>query len=75
MRIGLLILTAVLLGGVFAAAAITGRWPPVPGRLPGDIRIEGTGGTFFFPLTTCVVISLLLTLLLNLWLSWPRGGR
>ncbi len=43
-------------------------WPwlsKVPfGRLPGDIRIEGEHGGFFFPVTTCIVISILLSLLL-----------
>lgn len=36
------------------------------GRLPGDIRIEREGFSFFFPLGTCLLISLLLSLLL--WL-------
>lgn len=35
------------------------------GGLPGDIRIEGQGRGFFFPIVTCVVISLILTLILN----------
>ncbi|MBE0574335.1 MAG: DUF2905 domain-containing protein [Desulfuromonadales bacterium] len=33
------------------------------GRLPGDIRIERENFTFFFPLGTCLLISLLLSLL------------
>ena len=33
------------------------------GRLPGDIRIEGEHGGFFFPLTTCVVVSIVLSLI------------
>jgi hypothetical protein len=36
------------------------------GRLPGDIRIENEGTHFYFPLTTCLVISIVLSLLL--WL-------
>lgn len=36
------------------------------GRLPGDIRLERDNFTFFFPLGTCLLISLLLSLLL--WL-------
>lgn len=36
------------------------------GRLPGDIRIEGEHGGFFFPITTCIVVSLVLSLIL--WL-------
>jgi hypothetical protein len=36
------------------------------GRLPGDIRIERERGTFLLPITSMVVISLLLTVVLNL---------
>ena len=35
------------------------------GRLPGDIRIEGQNGTFYFPLATSILISIVLTILLN----------
>jgi len=36
------------------------------GRLPGDIRIENGNTTFYFPLATSILLSLGLTLLLNL---------
>jgi hypothetical protein len=36
------------------------------GRLPGDIRIERENTRFYFPITTMVIFSLLLTLVLNL---------
>jgi hypothetical protein len=36
------------------------------GRLPGDIRIEHEHFKFYFPLATCLIISLLLTLLFRL---------
>ncbi len=36
------------------------------GRLPGDIRVEKENFSFFFPLGTCLLISLLFSLLL--WL-------
>ena len=36
------------------------------GRLPGDIRIEKENTRFYFPITTMVLFSLLLTLVLNL---------
>lgn len=38
------------------------------GRLPGDIHFRKGNVTFYFPLMTSLVISLLLTLLLN-WLA------
>ena len=37
------------------------------GRLPGDIVIERDGFRFYFPLTTSVIVSLLLSLLFWLW--------
>ena len=33
------------------------------GRLPGDIEIRGRNGGFYFPIVTCLLISVLLTLL------------
>jgi hypothetical protein len=42
--------------------------PQIPwlGKLPGDIRIERPGFSFTFPLTTCLLISAVLTLIANL---------
>ena len=51
--IGLLLTLGSALPGVFG-------WI---GRLPGDIRIEGVRGTFYFPLMTCLLISVVLSLL------------
>ncbi len=42
------------------------------GRLPGDIVIRGQRSTFYFPVVTCVLISLVLSLVL--WLV-QRAGR
>lgn len=41
--------------------------PDLPlGRLPGDITIGGRNGSIFIPLATCLLISALLTVALNL---------
>ncbi|MCD6213653.1 MAG: DUF2905 domain-containing protein [Candidatus Desulfofervidus sp.] len=42
--------------------------PKIPylGKLPGDIIIRGKTFTFYFPLVTCLLISIVLTILLNL---------
>jgi len=44
--------------------------PKIPylGKLPGDIRIEKENFRFYFPLTTSIILSILLTLILNLFL-------
>jgi hypothetical protein len=36
------------------------------GRLPGDIRIERDNFRFYFPLATMIILSLLVTLLVNI---------
>jgi hypothetical protein len=43
--------------------------PKIPwiGKLPGDIFIKGEKVSFYFPITTCIIISLLLTLLFSLF--------
>jgi len=37
------------------------------GHLPGDIRREGEHGTLFIPITSMIVISLVLSIILNLF--------
>jgi hypothetical protein len=58
----------LILGGL---ALLAGRLGLPLGRLPGDIRIVGKNGVFYFPITTCillsVVISILLTLISKFW--------
>lgn len=36
------------------------------GRLPGDIRIERTNFRFYFPITTMILLSILLTIVIRL---------
>ena len=49
-------------GGIFLASKFG-----IPcGRLPGDIRIDGENGSFFFPITSSILISVLLTIVLNI---------
>ena len=37
------------------------------GKLPGDIRIDSGRGKFFFPITSMVIVSIVLTVLINLF--------
>jgi len=37
------------------------------GHLPGDIRIEREHGTFIFPVTSMIIVSVVLTILVNLF--------
>jgi hypothetical protein len=40
---------------------------PFLGRLPGDVLIRRKGFTVYLPLATCVLLSILLTVILNLF--------
>jgi hypothetical protein len=37
------------------------------GRLPGDISIQRPGVSFYFPITTCILVSIILTLIMRLF--------
>ena len=58
----------LVLGAVVAAVGALlyfgGRLPLRLGRLPGDIVYRGRHGTFFFPLASSLLLSVLLSLLL-----------
>ena len=52
-----------LIGGGMYFAAKFG----IPlGRLPGDIRIEGENGGFYFPVTSSILVSVVLTIVVNI---------
>jgi len=53
----------VVLGGLLL---LVGKVPFL-GRLPGDIVIERKNFTFYFPLATSILLSIVLTLLLSLF--------
>ena len=56
----LLIVAGVVIVGIGVAWLLA---PSIPwlGKLPGDIRIERENFRFYFPVVTCIVISVLLT--------------
>ena len=61
----------LLIGGLLLAAAgglllAAGKLPLRLGRLPGDIAIQGKRGSFYFPIVTCVLLSVVLTIVLRL---------
>ncbi|MEM8772170.1 MAG: DUF2905 domain-containing protein [Pseudomonadota bacterium] len=60
---GIVLLAAGLLWPVIAKLGL--------GRLPGDILIRRENFTFYFPLTTMVLISIVLTLIFRFW----GGGK
>jgi hypothetical protein len=44
-----------------------GLVPKWLGRLPGDIRIEREHSAFYFPIVTCIILSILLSLLFSIF--------
>jgi hypothetical protein len=63
-------------GGVLVAAGIAllflGRAHLPLGRLPGDIVYRGKSTTFYFPLATSVVVSVVLSIVLYVVGRWRR---
>lgn len=55
------LLLFVLGGGVYLSA----KFGLPLGRLPGDIRIEGENGVFYFPITSSILVSVVLTIVVN----------
>ncbi len=59
----LVVLGAAVWG--FGSGSITG---PIPGRLPGDIYVRRGNFSFYFPITTSIIISIVLSLIV----AWLR---
>jgi hypothetical protein len=59
----LLLVVGVLLVGAGALLAFGARLPFRLGRLPGDIASQGRHGSFYFPVVTCILLSVALTLI------------
>ena len=50
----------------------SGLAPKWLGRLPGDIRIEREHSAFYFPVVTCIILSIILSLLFSLFSIFRR---
>ena len=57
-------LVLVVVGLIFHYAPGLLNWF---GKLPGDIRMESERGKFFLPITSMVIVSIALTVLINLF--------
>jgi hypothetical protein len=61
----------IIAGAVLMAAGlVVSLGPKMPfglGKLPGDIQVSGKNGTFYFPVVTCLIISLILSLIGSLF--------
>ena len=65
MPLGRLLITAgLVLVAVGVLVTFAGRLPFKLGRLPGDIYVQGRNSTFYFPVATCILLSVLLSLVM-----------
>jgi membrane associated rhomboid family serine protease len=66
----------LILGGVSAIVGALlffgGRLPFRLGRLPGDVIYRGEHTTIYFPIVTCLVISVVLSILFGLFSNFRR---
>jgi len=60
----MLIAAGLVLVALGLLVTFAGRLPVRLGRLPGDIYIHGKNSTFYFPLATCILVSVLLSLVM-----------
>ena len=54
----------IMLLGLVMWSGFAPKWL---GRLPGDIRIEREHSAFYFPIVTCIILSILLSLVLSIF--------
>jgi hypothetical protein len=62
----MLILLGIIMVGI-GFLLLIGEKIPFLGKLPGDILIKKEKFTFYFPLATCILISIIITLLFRLF--------
>ena len=66
-EVGRILLIAGVVLVVVGGLAMLGVRLPF-GRLPGDIAIEGERGGIYVPIVTMIIVSVILTILVNLFL-------
>ena len=58
----------IIVGTILVVAGLL--WPLLSnlglGRLPGDIKVERPGLTFYFPITTMIIISIMITIIMRM---------
>ncbi len=60
----------IIMGLLITAAGVVMLYSsriPWLGRLPGDIHVDGKSGSFHFPVVTCLIVSVVLSIILNLF--------
>jgi hypothetical protein len=68
----LLLVVGIVIAGAGALLMFGVKMPFRLGRLPGDIVVQGRNSSFYFPIVTCIVLSLVLTLIVWVLNSFRR---
>jgi hypothetical protein len=66
-ELGKYVVVIVVLVTLVGLVMWSGFAPKWLGRLPGDIRIEREHSAFYFPIVTCIILSIVLSLLLSIF--------
>jgi hypothetical protein len=66
-----LIVIGLVVTGIGVLITLGDRLPIKLGRLPGDIVIRGKGGSFYFPIVTSILLSVVISLVM--WLLSKRS--
>lgn len=53
----------ISIGALLIIAGLLVHWGFPLGRLPGDIRIQRGNSSFYFPIVTCILVSVVLSIL------------
>ncbi len=62
----ILLIIGLIIAGL-GLIMLAGDKIPWLGRLPGDLFFKGEKGSFYFPITTCILISIIISFILYLF--------
>ena len=71
-ELGKLIAVIGVITTLVGLAVWSGLMPKWLGRLPGDIRIEREHSAFYFPIVSCLILSIVLSLLFSIFSIFRR---
>jgi hypothetical protein len=63
----LLVIAGLVIACLGIILMLSGKFPSWLGHLPGDIQLKGKYGTFYFPIVTCILISIIISVILYIF--------
>jgi len=71
-ELGIFVVIIGVVTTLVGLAMWSGFVPKWLGRLPGDIRIEREHSAFYFPIVTCIIVSIVLSVVFSLFSIFRR---